>query len=485
MDDSIMFGMKSKDHLNTSSGVIRPHTAKLQAIVKLLDDASVVLAMYLALTLFSYDFKIQYLYVAISGILLYRFFAEYFEVYHTWRGELFYSEAKRIAYAWFSAVAVLVVFLFLLKRTEPLSRLVVGLWTVNAFVLFLVLHGGRRAIASVLRMQGRNTRTLAIVGANDIGLRLERTIRDMPWLGYRLAGYYDDRKAIPKRRRVEGVHVVGTLEDLYEDAKAGRVDHVYIVLPLSAENRVRSIIDELADSTVSVFFVPNFFVFNLIQARWNTLQGIPVVSVYDTPFDSVDTLLKRLEDLILGSVFLTAAAIPMLLIALGVKLTSPGPVLFKQRRYGFNGEEIEVWKFRSMRVCEDGDRVVQAKKNDSRVTPFGAFLRRTSLDELPQFFNVLQGTMSIVGPRPHAVAHNEYYRKLIPGYMLRHKVKPGITGLAQIHGFRGETETLEKMRARIKYDLDYIRHWSLWLDFKIIFLTAVTVIKGGIQGEVY
>ncbi|HHJ37909.1 MAG: undecaprenyl-phosphate glucose phosphotransferase [Methylothermaceae bacteria B42] len=478
-------GTKSKISHNLQSGVIRPYSGKLQAVVKLLDDASVVLAMYLALKLFSYPFDIQYLYVAIAGIVLYRFFAEYFEVYHTWRGEYFYSEARRIAYAWFSAVAVLVVVLFLLKRTEPLSRLAIGLWTVNTFLLFLALHGGRRVIASALRMQGRNTRTLAIVGANDIGLRLERTIRNMPWLGYRFLGYYEDRKAVPDRRRIDGVHVVGTLEGLYRDAKAGRVDHVYIVLPLSAENRIRAIIDELADSTVSVFFVPNFFVFNLIQARWNTLQGIPVVSVYDTPYDSVDVLLKRLEDLILGSIFLAITAIPMLFIAIGVKLTSPGPILFKQRRYGFNGEEIEVWKFRSMRVCEDGDRVIQAKRNDSRITPFGAFLRRTSLDELPQFINVLQGTMSIVGPRPHAVAHNEYYRKLIPGYMLRHKVKPGITGLAQINGFRGETETLEKMKERIKYDLDYIRHWSLWLDFKIIFLTAVTVIKGCIRGEVY
>ncbi len=485
MDDSMKLGTKSKISHNLHSGVIRPYSGKLQAVVKLLDDASVVLAMYLALKLFSYPFDIQYLYVAIAGIVLYRFFAEYFEVYHTWRGEYFYSEARRIAYAWFSAVAVLVVVLFLLKRTEPLSRLAIGLWTVNTFLLFLALHGGRRGIASALRMQGRNTRTLAIVGANDIGLRLERTIRNMPWLGYRFLGYYEDRKAVPDRRRIDGVHVVGTLEDLYRDAKAGRVDHVYIVLPLSAENRIRAIIDELADSTVSVFFVPNFFVFNLIQARWNTLQGIPVVSVYDTPYDSVDVLLKRLEDLILGSIFLAISAIPMLLIAIGIKLTSPGPILFKQRRYGFNGEEIEVWKFRSMRVCEDGDRVIQAKKNDSRITPFGAFLRRTSLDELPQFINVLQGTMSIVGPRPHAVAHNEYYRKLIPGYMLRHKVKPGITGLAQINGFRGETETLEKMQERIKYDLDYIRHWSLWLDFKIIFLTVVTVIKGSIRGEVY
>ncbi|HEY9847420.1 MAG TPA: exopolysaccharide biosynthesis polyprenyl glycosylphosphotransferase, partial [Candidatus Caenarcaniphilales bacterium] len=163
----------------------------------------------------------------------------------------------------------------------------------------------------------------------------------------------------------------------------------------------------------------------------------------------------------------------MILIALGVKVSSPGPILFKQRRYGLNGQEILVYKFRSMTVMEDGETVLQAKRNDFRITKFGAFLRRTSLDELPQFINVLQGRMSIVGPRPHAVAHNEQYRKLISGYMLRHKVKPGITGCAQVHGFRGETDTLDKMQKRVEYDLQYLKNWSLGLDLQIIFKTAL------------
>lgn len=486
MDDSVKLGKTSRSAAiqRPAQGMIRPHSGKLQAILKLLDDAAIVSAMYLAFLPFSYSFQINYLYIAIAGMVLFRFFAEYYEVYNTWRGESFHREVRRIAFSWFSVVAILLVFLYLSKLSEPYSRKVLALWIGGAFGMILLLHGGRRTILSMLRQQGRNTRTCAIVGANDIGARLERAIQTMPWLGYRLAGYYDDRRQ-DSNRRLDGVPIQGTLEDLYREAKAGRLDHIYIALPLSAEKRIRSIIDELADSTVSVFFVPNFFVFNLIQARWNTLQGIPVVSVYDTPYDSVDRLLKRGEDLLLSCVILALMAIPMALIALGVKLTSPGPVLFKQRRYGFNGEEIEVWKFRSMRVCQNEGEIPQAKKNDSRVTPFGAFLRRTSLDELPQFFNVLQGQMSIVGPRPHAVAHNEYYRKLIPGYMLRHKVKPGITGLAQIHGFRGETETLGKMRERVNYDLDYLRQWSLWLDLKIVGLTVVTVIKGYLRGEVY
>jgi putative colanic acid biosynthesis UDP-glucose lipid carrier transferase len=192
--------------------------------------------------------------------------------------------------------------------------------------------------------------------------------------------------------------------------------------------------------------------------------------------------LKRAEDLILGVAILAVAAIPMLLIACAVKWTSKGSILFKQRRYGLNGKVVYVWKFRTMTVSDDGETVMQAKKGDSRLTPIGAFLRRTSLDELPQFFNVLQGTMSIVGPRPHAVAHNEQYRWLIPGYMLRHKVKPGITGWAQVNGWRGETDTLEKMEKRVECDLEYMRNWSLWLDIKIV---ALTIFKGFYSKNAY
>jgi putative colanic acid biosynthesis UDP-glucose lipid carrier transferase len=189
----------------------------------------------------------------------------------------------------------------------------------------------------------------------------------------------------------------------------------------------------------------------------------------------VDGFVKRVEDVILAGSLIMLFAIPMIFIAIGVKLSSPGPLFFKQRRYGLRGDQIEVWKFRTMSVLENDDKVVQAKKNDPRVTRFGAFLRRTSLDELPQLINVLQGTMSMVGPRPHAVAHNEHYRKQIDRYMLRHKVKPGITGLAQVNGWRGETETLDKMQKRIEFDLAYIQNWSLWLDIKIIFQTMFVV----------
>jgi putative colanic acid biosynthesis UDP-glucose lipid carrier transferase len=224
--------------------------------------------------------------------------------------------------------------------------------------------------------------------------------------------------------------------------------------------------------------VPDFFVFQLLRSRWTDVLGLPVVSVFESPFYGIDGLAKRLSDLILGGLALLLAAVPMTLIAALIKLTSPGPALFRQRRYGLDGHEIRVWKFRTMTVCEDGAEAVQVQPNDPRVTRLGAILRRTSLDELPQLFNVIEGSMSLVGPRPHANAQNEEFRSQIGGYMLRHKVKPGITGLAQVNGWRGLTDVPEKMRKRIEFDLRYIREWSLWLDITILARTVLVVLSG-------
>jgi putative colanic acid biosynthesis UDP-glucose lipid carrier transferase len=232
------------------------------------------------------------------------------------------------------------------------------------------------------------------------------------------------------------------------------------------------LLEDLKDTTASVYFVPDIFAFDLIQAQVCNLDGIPLLAVCETPFSGMNGVLKRASDVALASAALLFVWPVMAAIAVGVRLSSPGPILFKQRRYGLYGECIMVYKFRSMTVCEDGASVVQAKRNDARVTPFGAFLRRTSLDELPQLLNVLNGSMSLVGPRPHAVSHNEEYRKVIDGYMRRHKVRPGITGWAQVNGCRGETETVDKMQRRVEYDLEYLRNWSLRLDVAILLRTV-------------
>jgi putative colanic acid biosynthesis UDP-glucose lipid carrier transferase len=228
----------------------------------------------------------------------------------------------------------------------------------------------------------------------------------------------------------------------------------------------------LADTTATVYFVPDFFLFDLLHARWGVIGNVSILSIFDTPFHGIGGWVKRLEDIVLGIFALALVAPLMVAIAVGVRMSSPGPVLFRQRRHGLSGREIYVLKFRTMTVCEDGPLVRQAAIGDSRITAFGAFLRRTSLDELPQLLNVIGGSMSLVGPRPHAIVHNELYRSKIHGYMLRHKVKPGITGWAQVNGWRGETDTIEKMEKRIEHDLQYIHRWSIGLDIRILFLTV-------------
>lgn len=333
----------------------------------------------------------------------------------------------------------------------------------------------RAGAPSLLRLQGSPQRAL-VVGMNEQGRALAEKIKNAPYARIEFAGFVDSRSA-DRLAAASGDRLLGRLDELAGIVKSQRIQIIYLSLPMASQPRILGILDELKDTTASIYFVPDMFVTDLIQGHTASVCGMPVISVCESPFRGIDGLLKRASDVIFSSFILILIAPILAAIALAIKLSSPGPVIFKQLRYGLDGEEILVYKFRSMFVTENGGEIQQAKKNDARITPLGAFLRRTSLDELPQFVNVLQGRMSIVGPRPHAVAHNELYRKLIKGYMVRHKVKPGITGWAQVNGFRGETETLEKMQSRIDYDLDYLRNWTLRMDIHIIFKTVRLVIK--------
>jgi putative colanic acid biosynthesis UDP-glucose lipid carrier transferase len=319
-------------------------------------------------------------------------------------------------------------------------------------------------------------RVAVIAGEGDLGRKLAQRIRSAPFSGIRLAGFFDDRST-ERLGGAEAHEVLGSLGALADYVKTHRVDLIYLTLPMASQPRILRLLEELRDTTASIYFTPDIFLFDLIQARVDTIGGMPVLAVCETPFYGLNGLIKRVSDVVLASAILALILPVMLAIAIGIKLTSPGPVLFTQRRYGLDGREIIIYKFRTMTVLEDGNVIPQARRDDMRITRFGAFLRKYSLDELPQFVNVLQGRMSVVGPRPHAVAHNEMYRKLITGYMIRHKVKPGITGWAQINGLRGETDTLDKMRARIEYDLSYLRNWSLQLDLQIVLKTIVVVLK--------
>jgi len=343
-------------------------------------------------------------------------------------------------------------------------------WLAATPVLLFGHHLLARALLGRYLRSGAHVRRAAIVGANAVGRQLARELERQPRLGLSFQGFFDDRD--PARLHLaDARRLCGRLAEL--PAYAGRegIDVIYIALPMVQQARILGLLGGLRDTTASIYFVPDVFVFDLIQGRIAHVNGLPVLAVCETPFIGLKGMVKRASDVLLASAILALIAPLLAAIALGVKLSSPGPVLFKQRRYGMDGREIVVYKFRSMRVCEDGAHIPQARRDDPRITRFGAFLRRTSLDELPQFINVLQGRMSVVGPRPHAVAHNELYRKLIAGYMVRHKVRPGITGWAQVNGLRGETERIEKMRSRIEYDLEYLRRWSPLLDLRIVLQT--------------
>ncbi len=417
--------------------------------------------------------------VAVSiGIFL--FFAGVQRVYTDSKALSLVERAAIVSYIWIMVVAVLLLLGYATKTSANYSRLVLFTWFLLTPLLLIATHAVMLQIQSWLFTRGWKVRHVAIAGARELGKQMAHSLLNSKNTGMKPVGFYDDRRDSGPRPLVQDpLPLVGTLDDLVRAAKEGSVDVVFIALPMRAEERIKMLVSKLADTTATVYIIPDFFMFDLLGARWGNIGGLPIVSIYDTPFYGIDGWLKRSFDIVVASCILVVIFVPMLAIAVGVKLSSPGPVLFKQRRYGINGEMIEVFKFRSMKVQENGPEVIQATKDDPRITKFGAFIRRTSLDELPQFLNVLLGTMSIVGPRPHAVSHNEHYRSQISGYMLRHKVKPGITGLAQVNGWRGETDTLEKMQKRIEYDLEYINRWSVWLDAKIVLKTIV----GGFTGK--
>jgi len=356
----------------------------------------------------------------------------------------------------------------------PAHAVMTWLW---AAPISLVVANALFRLSAPLLLRAQGAKRAVIIGMNEQGSQLACRLAESPYSDLQMLGFFDDRN-------IERLHAVGhsrpllgRISEVAEYAKREQINLIYISLPMATQPRILRLLDELRDTTASIYFVPDLFVTDIIQSRMETVCDMPVVSVCETPFTGTNGLIKRASDIALSLLILTLISPILLAIAAGVKFTSPGPVIFKQRRYGLDGQEIVVYKFRSMTVCEDGAQIAQARKGDQRITRLGGILRKTSLDELPQFINVLQGRMSIVGPRPHAVAHNEQYRKLINGYMVRHKVKPGITGWAQVNGLRGETETLDKMKARIDCDLDYLRHWSLGLDLYIIFKTVAVVFK--------
>lgn len=451
-------------------------------VYRVSDILSLCIAYWVSLTLSQRGFTpLQLYYLLPWASFFYLFSGSIVELYGLDPQNSGRETFSRVGTAWGITLLMLALLGFVTKTSSDYSRVGLGIWALLVPVtitLFRVMIG---KIIIRQRSLPNAKRRLAIVGLNEQGLRVAEGVKQRTWWGVQVVGFFDDRLEIREEIVSSGMHI-GKLKELVRLARANEVDYVCITLPLKAENRIIELVNQLSDTTASVYFIPNMFFSDLLKCRVTVVDGMPVFSLQEQPLEVLQAGLKRAEDVILGSLILSLIAIPMLCIALAVKVTSPGPAIFRQRRYGLQGEIVDVLKFRSMTVCEDGATVTQATRTDARITPLGGFLRRTSLDELPQFINVLQGSMSIVGPRPHAVAHNEHYRKLIRGYMLRHKMKPGITGLAQVSGWRGETDTIDKMAKRIECDLRYMNEWSIWLDLRII---AMTVIKGFVGNQAY
>ncbi len=455
------------------TGLIGPSGGSNALLARLSDATCIVVANMIAIWMYqAAEWRTDDLVATLLAVLSYLLVGQTTGLYQTWRGVPIPKELMRVWATWVPVIPMLLGVAFLLKQSEQFSRIATITWFLLAPVGMNITRVVARIVIRRMRAAGRNTKRVAIVGVTEIGEMLVRRIQSSPWLGMELVGFFDDRTPdrlpdIPAAREL----LVGSFDDVVARAKSGEIDAVYLALPLKAEERQQTLLRRLADSTASVYLVPDFFVFDLLHGRWSSLGDLPVISIFETPFYGVDGVLKRIEDIVVGVLAVMVASPVMIVAAIMIKMTSKGPVFFKQRRYGLNGEVIEILKFRSMRPAEDGPVVKQATKDDPRITPIGKFMRRTSVDELPQLFHVVSGKMSLVGPRPHAVAHNEEYRKRIQGYMLRHKVKPGLTGWAQVNGWRGETDTLEKMEKRIEHDLEYIRRWGLVLDLKIVFMT--------------
>lgn len=457
-----------------SHSAIRPAVPPFVILQLIFDLLIIIFSAFLVHTLLKQAAISDYYNQVLIVVVCFLFSAIVRNVYQsifTTRTNLLFIELLKVWVIGFSSGVII----YGIITSFSISWSFLSLWFIFAVVLFYVFYKSAQFIAKSL-LQQKNL-NIAFIGRQAQIRILAQNLKKMPWKKYTIVGFYSSRAS-----QHNGMTYRGNVDQLLDDAKNGIVDEIYVADCQMVREQIEYIIQQLANTTCSVKLLPNVFTFNLLRSRIYTINDMPVISIYDTPFQGLNSWIKRIEDIIVSSIILILISPLLLLIAIVIKLTSKGPVFFKQDRYGINGKTIKVWKFRSMKVMENDGNVKQVTKGDARLTPVGAFLRRTSLDELPQFLNVLWGDMSIVGPRPHAIVHNEYYRNIIIGYMLRHKVKPGITGWAQINGYRGETDTLDKMEKRVQYDLEYIHNWGVSLDIKIILLT---IFKGFVSKTAY
>jgi putative colanic acid biosysnthesis UDP-glucose lipid carrier transferase len=473
----------NSNEYNESNVFIEERKCFLIGIIKVV-DISIIIGLYiLCMTLDNYIINKEEVIVLTFAIIVFEILTTTYNYYNALKSLNILFVIKCTFSFWLFVAILEITMIYFFPIIDNREKINLLYWFLLTPFVIIGWHFIIGIFLAFSKKKCGNVRRTVIVGATTLGLDLQKILSKQPWLGFSIVGFFDDRVENVNGRTLD-IDLLGNYGALIQQARNNQIDVVFITLNMAAEKRIQFILDQLSDTSVVVYFLPNLFVFNLLNAKVENFNGLLAICVYDMPYNGIDGFSKKLFDMVFAFTILLLIFIPMIIISVGVKLSSPGPVLFIQRRYGFRGEEIHVWKFRTMEIGEDEDGAVvkQAIQNDPRTTKFGRFLRQTSMDEFPQFINVLQGKMSIVGPRPHAVAHNEIYRGQIKGYMLRHNVKPGITGLAQVRGFRGETDTLDKMEARVNSDLEYINTWSIWLDIKIIILT---IFKGFMHENAY
>jgi putative colanic acid biosynthesis UDP-glucose lipid carrier transferase len=459
--------------MGVDQGLIKPYAPALVEFNRVIDAIWLAVCLWVACRMEEVPWTAAHTLLALLAMLIFWIVASHFRLYRSWRISPAHSEIIRFWLCWGFTALVVTFVVYALALFGSSGRELLLLWVGLGFCTLTASRLAVRTALRWLRLRGRNFRTAAVAGATVLGQRIAHNITHTSWMGLRVVGFFDDRNAA---RTGIGVPIRGNFSDLAAMARNGEIDVVYVALPLRSEMRIKSLLQMLRETSASVYFVPDFSGFDLLGAHWDSLGDLPMVSIVGSRVHGMNWVAKRSFDIGFSLAVLLVMAIPMIAIAIAVKLSSPGRIMYRQDRYGLDGRKFEIWKFRTMTVEESTNQFSQARRNDPRVTSIGRFLRKTSLDELPQFINVLQGRMSVVGPRPHPVALTEAQRSLVAGYMWRHKVKPGITGWAQVNGYRGETDTMEKIERRIALDMEYINNWSVMLDCKIIMMTFRTIL---------
>ena len=409
------------------------------------------------------DYFLMISYGAILSLIVFPWFG----VYRSWRGETALHQLKAVLLSWTTVWVVVIVLLFSLKASSEFSRIWLFGWYITTLIIMFIVRRIIYHLLNMMRSKGFNHKKIVIFGAGDLGKDVLSRVQASAWIGIDVLALFDDNKEL-ENKKINSVPIITDSDSLSEYITSNNIDEIWLALPLRAELRLKEIMHQLKHNVVTVKLLPDIFGMRLINHSVGDMLGLPIVSLSASPMDGVNRYIKASEDRLLAFLILLLISPVMLLISVGVKLSSRGPVLYKQERLGWNGEVFTMYKFRSMPVdVEKSTGAIWAKAGEKRATKLGSFLRKTSLDELPQFINVLKGDMSIVGPRPERAVFVDKFKEEIPDYMQKHLVKAGVTGWAQVNGWRGDTD----LKKRIEFDMFYIENWSLWFDLRIIFMT--------------